>query len=59
MRKFVIAAVAAASLLSAASAANAELILTPAGWINVPFVPFVPYCPFGYYYDMFGRLWCN
>jgi hypothetical protein len=57
MRKFVITAVAAASLLTVASAANAELILTPAGWINVPFVPYV-YCPFGGYYDMFGRLWC-
>jgi hypothetical protein len=49
MRKFVIAAVAAASLLSAASAANAGWIPTPVGWVYVP-----DYC----YYDVFGRLWC-
>jgi hypothetical protein len=49
MRKFVIAAVAAASLLAAASAANADWILTPVGPVYLP-----PYC----YYDMFNVLRC-
>lgn len=49
MRKFVIAAVAAASVLTVASVANAGWILTSGGWVYVP-----DYC----YYDVFGRLWC-
>ena len=58
MRKLIIAAVAAASLLTAASAANAGWIATTSGWVYYPY----PY-PYSYsysncYYDIFGVLWC-
>lgn len=52
MRKLIIAAVAAASLLTAASAANAGWIATTSGWVYYPY-------PYSYcYYDIFGVLWC-
>ena len=59
MRKLIIAAVAAASLLTAASAANAGWIATTSGWVYYP----TPTYPYSYsysncYYDIFGVLWC-
>ena len=49
MRRLIIAALAAASLLTAAvSAADAGWIATATGWV------YVPYC----YYDVFGYYWC-
>ena len=65
MRKLIIAAVAAASLLTAASAANAGWIATTSGWVYYPYTYYTypyPY-PYSYsysncYYDIFGVLWC-
>jgi len=54
MRKLIIAAVAAASLLTAASAANAGWIATTSGWVYYPY----PYSYSNCYYDIFGVLWC-
>jgi hypothetical protein len=54
MRKLIIAAVAAASLLTAASAANAGWIATTSGWVYYPYPYSYSYCC----YDIFGVLWC-
>jgi 1,4-dihydroxy-2-naphthoate octaprenyltransferase len=63
MRKLIIAAVAAASLLTAASAANAGWIATTSGWVYYPYTYTYTYYPYPYsysncYYDIFGVLWC-
>ncbi|MEY9700418.1 hypothetical protein ABIF50_000541 [Bradyrhizobium diazoefficiens] len=48
MRKSILAAFVAASILTVASTANAQGLLY--GWPT--------YCLYGYYFDIFGRLWC-
>ena len=72
MRKLIIAAVAAASLLTAASTANAGWIATTSGWVYYPYTYTYTYTypysyPYSYsysysysncYYDIFGVLWC-